>query len=279
MEHVTPRPAGPSSDGQGVPLTLAERRHFLRFLGASALLGAGSVAGMGAFVRVNAEELLSNKNGSSVRWALVIDVWKLKADADYRRIIRACHRFHNVPSINDPAHEVKWIWTEEYRRAFPTTDTSHVPRDVASKRFLVLCNHCDDPPCVRVCPVKATFKRPDGVVMQDLHRCIGCKFCVVACPYGARSYNWMPPRPFIQDINPEFPTRAAGVVEKCTFCYERLDRGLPPLCVEASEGAILFGDLNNPESPVSKAIAARYSIVRKPELGTQPRIFYVIQEG
>jgi len=234
---------------------------------------------MGGFVRVNAEELISNKKGLGARWALLIDVWKLKAETDYQRIIRACHRFHNVPSINERAHEVKWIWLEKYQHAFPTTDTSHVPRDTVSKPFLVLCNHCDNPPCVRVCPVKATFKRPDGVVMQDLHRCIGCKFCVVACPYGARSYNWLPPKPFIQDVNPEFPIRTAGVVEKCTFCYERLDRGLPPLCVEASDGAILFGDLNDPESPVSKAIATRYTIVRKPELGTQPRIFYVVQEG
>ena len=272
----TRRPGEPASVEQGAPTTSAERRHFLRFLGASALLGAGATAGMGSFVRVKAEELLSDTKAKGTRWALVIDVWKLRTEADYQRIVRACHRNHNVPSIPEAVHAVKWIWTEKYRNTFPTSDYAHAPREIESKPFLVLCNHCDDPPCVRVCPVKATFKRPDGVVIQDMHRCIGCKFCMVACPYGARSYNWVPPRPFIEDINPDYPTRSPGVVEKCILCYERLDRGLPPLCVEASDGAMLFGDLNNPESSVRKAIESRYTVVRKPELGTQPRVFYVI---
>lgn len=276
MESGPRRPAGQPSVEQGAPGMSAERRHFLRFLGASALLGAGTAAGMGSFVSVNAEELLADTKAKGTRWALVIDVWKLRTMADYERIIHACHRNHNVPSIPEAIHAVKWIWTEEYRDAFPTTDHAHAPQAFASKPFLVLCNHCDNPPCVRVCPVKATFKRPDGVVIQDLHRCIGCKFCIVACPYGARSYNWLPPRPFIPDLNPDYPTRSAGVVEKCIFCYERLDKGLPPLCVEASEGALLFGDLNDPESSVRKAIESRYTIVRKPELGTQPRVFYVV---
>ncbi len=254
----------------------AERRGFLKFLGASALLGAGTAAGMGAFVHVDAAEILSGGKDKGTRWALVIDVWKLGTESDYQRIIRACHRYHNVPAIPDPKHEVKWIWTEEYRHAFPTSDHAHAPQAFKDKPFLVLCNHCDDPPCVRVCPVKATFKRWDGIVMQDMHRCIGCKFCMAACPYGARSYNWLPPEPFIENINPDFPTRAAGVVEKCTLCYEQLDRGLPPLCVEASDGALVFGDLNDPQSPVRKAIESRYTVVRKPELGTQPRVFYVV---
>ena len=272
----TRRPDGQASVGQGEPPTSAERRNFLRFLGASALLGAGATAGMGSFVKVNAKELLSETKGEGKRWALVIDVWRLRTEADYQRIVHACHHNHNVPSIAEAAHAVKWIWTEQYRNAFPTSDHAHAARQLEGKPFLVLCNHCDNPPCVRVCPVKATFKRADGVVMQDLHRCIGCKFCVVACPYGARSYNWLPPRKFIQDLNPDYPIRAMGTVEKCILCYERLDRGLQPLCVEASDGAIVFGDLNDPESAVRKAIESRYTIVRKPELGTQPRVFYVI---
>jgi len=276
MESGTRRPAGQDSVEQSAPAMCAERRHFLRFLGASALLGAGATAGVGSFVKVNAGELLSGLKAKGTRWALVIDVWKLRTSADYDRIIWACHRYHNVPSVAEPRHAVKWIWTEEYRNTFPTSDTTYVPESVESKPFLVLCNHCDNPPCVRVCPVKATFKREDGIVMQDMHRCIGCKFCVVACPYGARSYNWVPPRPLIQNLNPNYPTRAPGVVEKCILCYERLDKGLPPLCVQASEGALLFGDLNDPTSSVRKAIESRYTIVRKPELGTQPRVFYVI---
>jgi Fe-S-cluster-containing dehydrogenase component len=254
----------------------SERRRFLKFLGASALLGAGTTAGMGSFVRVHAQELLADTKAKGKRWALVVDVGKLGTVADYQRIIRACHRNHNVPSIPEANHAVKWIWTATYGETFPTSDRGHVRRDLESKPFLLLCNHCDNPPCVRVCPVKATCKRPDGVVTQDMHRCIGCKFCMVACPYGARSYNWVPPRPFIQDENPDYPARTLGVVEKCILCYERLDKGLPPLCVEASAGALLFGDLNDPVSSVRKAIESRYTIVRKPELGTEPKVFYVI---
>jgi Fe-S-cluster-containing dehydrogenase component len=276
MESGKRRPAGPGSVEQGTPAVSAERRHFLRFLGSSALLGAGTAAGIGSFVSVNAQELLSGTKAKGTRWALVIDVWKLGTEAEYQRIIRACHRGHNVPSIPEATHAVKWIWTEKYRDTFPTSEPEHAPHEFDSKPFLVLCNHCDDPPCVRVCPVKATFKRADGVVIQDMHRCIGCKFCMAACPYGARSYNWLPPRPFIQEVIPEYPTRTPGVVEKCILCYERLDRGLRPLCVEASDGALLFGDLNDPESSVRKAIESRYTVVRKPELGTQPRVFYVV---
>jgi Fe-S-cluster-containing dehydrogenase component len=171
---------------------------------------------------------------------------------------------------------VKWIWTEDYSHTFPGLASPYAPPELQSKPFLVLCNHCDNPPCVRVCPVKATFKREDGIVMQDMHRCIGCKFCMVACPYGARSYNWLPPRDFLPQINPDFPPRTTGVVEKCTLCYEQLAQGLPPLCVEASKGALVFGDLNDPGSPVRAAIASHYTIRRATDLGTEPHIFYIV---
>ena len=99
----------------------------------------------------------------------------------------------------------------------------------------VLCNHCENPPCCRACPTKATFKREsDGIVLMDFHRCIGCRFCMAACPFGARSFNFRDPRPFVKDTNPEFPTRMKGVVEKCNFCAERLAVGKLPACVEAS---------------------------------------------
>jgi Fe-S-cluster-containing dehydrogenase component len=129
---------------------------------------------------------------------------------------------------------------------------------------------------VRVCPVGATFKREDGVVVQDMHRCIGCKFCMAACPYGSRNYNFYPPREFLKGINPDYPTRTIGVVEKCILCYERLDEGKLPYCVEASEGKIYFGNLNDPNSPVRKVIAESIVIVRKPELQTKPMIFYIL---
>ena len=104
---------------------------------------------------------------------------------------------------------------------------------------------------MRVCPTKATFKRADGIVMMDYHRCIGCRFCMAACPYGSRSMNYRDPRPFIRKINPDFPTRTKGVVEKCNFCEERLARGILPACVVAcKEKALVFGDLEDPRSDV-----------------------------
>ena len=144
---------------------------------------------------------------------------------------------------------------------------------------MLLCNHCTNPPCVRACPTKATFKRKsDGIVMQDMHRCIGCRFCMAACPFGARSFNYRNPRTGLKEenINPEFPTRTIGVVEKCTFCYERLAKGLRPACVEESKGAMAFGDLDDPGSEVRKILQTRYTIRRKPELGTEPAVYYVV---
>jgi Fe-S-cluster-containing dehydrogenase component len=100
---------------------------------------------------------------------------------------------------------------------------------------------------------------------------------VAACPYGSRSFNWRDPRPFIKDIQADFPTRMRGVVEKCTFCEERLVRGEKPACVEACKyGALVFGDLEDPESEVRKLLREHYTIRRKPALGTQPEVYYIV---
>jgi molybdopterin-containing oxidoreductase family iron-sulfur binding subunit len=141
-----------------------------------------------------------------------------------------------------------------------------------------LCNHCDNPPCVRVCPTKATFRRADGIVMMDMHRCIGCRFCMAACPYGSRSFNFYDPRKFLPEVPPnkEYPTRTKGVVEKCTFCTERLVTGQLPYCVEAAKGAMLFGDMSDAGSAPRKALRSRFSIRRNPGLGTQPQVYYLV---
>ena len=81
---------------------------------------------------------------------------------------------------------------------------------VEDLKFLLLCNHCDNPPCVRVCPTKATFRQEDGIVMMDMHRCIGCRFCMAACPFGARSFNWKDPRPYIKEVIPITPPGKSG---------------------------------------------------------------------
>jgi len=130
---------------------------------------------------------------------------------------------------------------------------------------------------VRVCPTQATWKRDDGIVDMDWHRCIGCRYCMAACPYGSRSFNWMDPRRYIQHPNAEFPTRTKGVVEKCTFCTERLVAGRLPGCVEACpEKALVFGNLADPHSPIRELLAKRQHLRRRPELGTGPAVFYIV---
>jgi molybdopterin-containing oxidoreductase family iron-sulfur binding subunit len=179
--------------------------------------------------------------------------------------------------LDDPNDAVKWIWKEPYGEAFPNQRHEHMAHDLQHEDVLVFCNHCDNPPCTRVCPTQATWKREDGIVMMDWHRCIGCRYCVAACPYGSRSFNWRDPRPHVQEVTDEFPTRTRGVVEKCTFCDERLAKGQMPACVEAcASGCLKFGDLEDPESEVRAILRERHSIRRKPGLGTQPQVYYLV---
>jgi len=112
--------------------------------------------------------------------------------------------------------------------------------------------------------------------MMDFHRCIGCRFCMAACPYGSRSFNFRDPRPAIEHQDSGFPTRMKGVVEKCNFCAERLAVGKMPACVEASNGAMAFGDLEDPDSTVRKLLEANYTVRRKPSLGSGPTVYYII---
>jgi molybdopterin-containing oxidoreductase family iron-sulfur binding subunit len=116
--------------------------------------------------------------------------------------------------------------------------------------------------------------------MMDEHRCIGCRYCMAACPYGARRFNWLDPRLGLARVDPGFPTRTAGVVEKCTFCAERCRAGLEPLCVEASLrrgcNAIHFGLLEDAGSPVVLALRGRTVLRRRPELGTGPHVLYLV---
>jgi molybdopterin-containing oxidoreductase family iron-sulfur binding subunit len=207
--------------------------------------------------------------GAAKRWAMVIDLGKCHKLDGCTKCIDACHRAHNVAQIRDRAREVKWVWKEPFEHVFP----QQADTPLAGKPALVTCNHCDQPPCVRVCPTGATWKRDDGIVAMDWHRCIGCRYCVAACPYGSRSFNWSDPRPHVPVLNGGYPTRSKGVVEKCTFCEERLAKGQLPACVEVCpEKAITFGDFRE----LQPILRQRFNLRRKPELGTRPQIFYIV---
>jgi len=272
-----------------------DRRQFLKYSGIASILGFGaSVAS--ATNLITGKQLLPpqvdmNKDALiAKRWAMVVDMSKFRTDEDFQKTITACHSIHNVPDFRKPdgsvdkKFEVKWIWKSTYEKAFPGMESSYQSEHVKDMPFMLLCNHCTNPACVRVCPTKATYKLKDGITMQDMHRCIGCRFCMAACPYGARSFNWIDPRRAANldparggKVNPEYPTRTKGVVEKCTFCTERLAVGKIPACVEAApKGALIFGDLEDPNSEIRKIVENRLTIRRKPELGTGPAIYYLI---
>jgi len=252
------------------------RRTLLKIAGVT-LIGAGVRPAFEALGAGESPKTLASPNRlAGKRWAMAVHTHKCPTGC--KECIDACHREHNVPDFGNPKDEVKWIWNEPFKDVFPGQEHRYIDERLKAKPVLVLCNHCDNPPCVRVCPTQATFRRKeDGIVMMDYHRCIGCRFCVAGCPYGARSMNFRDPRPFIKKIIPSFPTRTKGVVEKCNFCEERLARGLMPACVEAcKEKALIFGDLEDPQSEIRKIIQAQLTLRRKPELGTHPQVYYLL---
>jgi Fe-S-cluster-containing dehydrogenase component len=267
-----------------------DRRQFLKIAGISSILGFGATAVSSAqspvFETLAPPQVEPNKDALvAKRWAMVVDMSKFKTEEDIKKVVDACHHTHNVPDFRnldgtpDTKLEIKWIWEEPYERAFPGAENTYMGEHLKDMPFVVLCNHCENPPCVRVCPTKATFKLTNGVTMQDMHRCIGCRFCMAACPYGSRSFNWIDPRKALKPEfeNKEYPTRTKGVVEKCTFCTERLQAGKIPACVEAApKGALLFGDIEDQNSEVRKIVATQLTIRRRPELGTGPAVYYII---
>ncbi|HKN20141.1 MAG TPA: 4Fe-4S dicluster domain-containing protein [Terracidiphilus sp.] len=250
------------------------RKDFLRLSGLSLL-----AAGCKQAVRFANQPASAARAASAqpVRWGMVIDLRKCREKDGCNACVHACNAAHNIPQIANRAHEVKWLWTEPYATVFPSAQTGYAPQTVAETTVPLLCNHCADPPCTRVCPTQATWKRDDGIVMMDWHRCIGCRYCVAACPYGSRSFNWEDPRPSIASINPDFPTRTKGVVEKCNFCEERLARGLKPACVDACPQRVFtFGNLADPNSEPRQMLRERFAVQREPELGTGPSVFYLV---
>ncbi len=254
------------------------RRKFLKIAGVSAI--GFSVAptmkahAIGEHFMPSSQVKKEKDALTAKRWGMVIDISKISHDI-MEKISEECHKLHNVPHLENKRHEIKWIWDEHFGHAFTDKPNDFLAKSMEHASVPVLCNHCAEPACVQACPTKATFKREDGIILMDFHRCIGCRFCMAACPYGSRSFNFQDPRNALKDrkpTNPMFPTRMKGVVEKCNFCAERLAIGKKPACVEASEGALVFGDLNDPHPETREVLNHNYTIRGKPSLGTEPSV-------
>lgn len=257
------------------------RRNFIATAGLG-IAGLSAVPAIEVLAGKKSGNYAQNSKGKAGhKWGMVIDIRKLN-EKTIHDCTEACRHAHNIPNMENPKHELKWIWPEEFGNAFPGQEHELLKDSLLHQGVLVLCNHCDSPPCVRVCPTKATFKRPDGIVAMDMHRCIGCRFCMAACPYGSRSFNYFDPRKQTKlnpefPFNPEYPTRMKGVVEKCNFCAERLAVGKQPACVEACrKNEIIFGDVEDPESVIRRTLRENFTLRRKPELGTGPQVYYIV---
>ncbi len=268
----------------------AKRRDFLKLASLSfASLAAGSTAAGCASSHAEGHGA-ADKSGR--RWAMLADI-STPCPEGCKACSEACHIAHNVPQCDEPRHEVKWIWHEHYEHVFhDQVRDVPVPKALLELPVPVLCNHCDNAPCVRVCPAQATYVSDGGLVAMDMHRCIGCRYCMAACPYGARSFNWSDPQKALEEqgrkIVDSFPTRSKGVVEKCNFCAERIvaDSSATPACVEACQKAcakkgrepvLVFGDLNESSPLLSKLRAGGAHLKRRrAELGTKPHVFYLV---
>ncbi len=198
------------------------------------------------------------------RWGLLIDA--SKCDANCTDCVTACKTENGWDAHGDHASpETSSAWIRKV-----TLKDRQTGRKVSAP---VMCQHCDTPPCVDVCPTGASMKRADGIVLVDKHICIGCRYCMMACPFKARSFVHEP----VHDQSVNAP-RGMGTVEACTLCVHRIDKGRIPACVEscgaAGHSAILFGDLKDPDSPISKALEAYPSIALRDDLGLNPAVRY-----
>jgi Fe-S-cluster-containing dehydrogenase component len=198
-----------------------------------------------------------------------------------RKCAEACHKENN----HDRATNNSYIRVYEMEKGgidFSKGNCSYDHPVPAPGKFYmpVQCQQCDNPPCVSVCPVEATWKEPDGVVVVDYNWCIGCRYCEAACPYHARRFNWTKPEIPAKDINPNQGylsnrIRPQGVMEKCTFCLHRVREGRLPACLEACPtGARVFGNVLDPKSEIRWVLENKRVFVLKEELGTKPSFFY-----
>lgn len=223
------------------------------------------------------------------RWGMIIDLAKCTA---CQACVVACESENNVPCV--PPEEAARDRIQSWIRLLPEPAGAY-PR-LTMRLMPMPCLHCDQPPCILVCPVGATGIDPEGVVRQTFARCIGCRYCTTACPYTSRMFNWYAPQfdgDFREALNPDVSVRPKGVVEKCTLCHHRLLKAREearaenrpvgegeymPACVEiCPAGAMYFGDLEEPSSTVNELERSPRAFRLLEELGSKPKVIYLAE--
>ena len=223
-------------------------------------------------------------------WGMVIDLNKCTGCG---ACVSACRSENNIPNVgpkeSQTARAIFWMDVlEVVEGEFPDVKVQYIPRP---------CFHCEKPPCTKVCPVRATYKNDEGLVAQIYHRCIGCRYCMVACPYSVKSFNWYEPErlpEFRQTCNPDVSLRMKGVVEKCSFCSHRLQKAkdrarfesvelqendYQPACVEACPAsAIVFGNFEDKKHAVYRLRKSNRAFRLQEDLGTEPKVIYLARE-
>jgi Fe-S-cluster-containing dehydrogenase component len=205
-----------------------------------------------------------------------------------RRCVYACVKENNLSRHNPQTH---WIRVLRLKKGnlinLEESDQYYDPPQVPEDGYFympVQCQHCQNPPCVKVCPVHATWKEPDGLVVVDYNWCIGCRYCMAACPYRGRTFNWSEPKVDKEDWNTSVHylgnrPRYRNVVDKCTFCIQRVRNGRYPACVEACPtGTRKFGNLLDPNSEIRYLIDHKRVFRLKEDLNTEPKFYYFFAE-
>jgi menaquinone reductase, iron-sulfur cluster-binding subunit len=260
----------------------------MSFLKAMAALPFATMAAAAAGSEIKTDATgaqVNTKTGKKPKWGMAID---LDSCSGCGACVVACHVENNVPFCGDEPRlagtEINWM-------------TMLSMGEPGKDQLLpVPCMHCEDPPCVKVCPVNATFQSDEGIVDQVWDRCIGCRYCQNACPYSRRYFNWtepLYPGTHQQALNPDVATRPEGVVEKCTFCVHRIrklreesrlvekeitdeDVRFLPACAQSCPAeAIVFGDLNDPDSLVSRLAESPRAMRLLEHVGTKPKVFFL----
>jgi len=235
------------------------RRRFLK--GAAAI--ASTLVAPGVFLYKTGQA--NTRQSPQPRWGMLIDTNQL-SEADVETCVTACQREHGWSVEAGSKTDAQWV-----RKV-----TLH-DQESGHQTFLpMMCQHCESPPCVDVCPTGASFKRADGIVLVNKHTCIGCRYCMMACPYKARSFI----HENLKDQLAVAP-RGKGTVESCTLCVHRIDRdgaNAVPACAEAvnrgDRNAILFGDLNDPQSEISHALREFGALKLRADMGLNPGVRY-----